>query len=121
MRSPIQQWSPIVSFQGKWIFTLGLINSPVPTSHPKALSSLALRLAGHGHADKKNVILVKYHIASTGLERPLSKWDLSNRSFRTGGGTVPPRARSLLRPGDDVIPSSEALPGLSKLGSANHF
>jgi hypothetical protein len=95
VRSPIQQWLPIVSFQGKCMFTRGLITRPAPTSQPKTRSRVLFKVEGHGQDERKKTVFDTYHATSTALGAPRSNLDLSNKSFRTGGEV------SLLGMGDD--------------------
>ena len=82
--SPIQVWSPMDNFQGKWIFTRGLMTTPHPTCAPKQRRTKRLIAEGKGNGVKNKPHFKRYHAASHNFERPRSRPNLaSNRSFLT--------------------------------------
>src|SRR5687767_746911 len=61
--SPIQTWSPILSFQGYLMLTQGLITTPLPILAPNIRNKKRLKLPNGNQPFFMNRILAKYQQA----------------------------------------------------------
>ncbi len=75
--SPIQTWLPIVSRQGKEMFTLARMTTPSPIRAPNARSNATRRPDGHGRNVWKNRPRASHQSASFHDGAPRSKSELS--------------------------------------------
>src|SRR5579871_3661059 len=85
--SPIQQWSPIVRYQGNLTLTPGLMYAPLPTLAPKIRSTNAFNLGTAKNLEETNGEPEKCQRSLSPNERPLSNSELSgiDRSIRHSG------------------------------------
>ncbi len=75
--SPIHTWLPIFKRQGYFMFTIGLILTPLPTLQPKRRSNNTFSELSGFNGFKKNKTLVKYHKVLTSKFRPTLYSELS--------------------------------------------
>lgn len=79
--SPIQQWLPMVSFQGYFMFTLGLMTTPLPILAPKAFNQNIFSAEEGFHAFFRKMRLMKYHTNRFGTEPGLYQELLKEDKF----------------------------------------